>query len=204
MKKLFTLAFSALMVLGVASCGSKVPHDPDHTFHAVGGWGVWEATDDNKMEAITVDDAKALNEALGNTLASKSVKYVYKLDITIPDQDVEWDKNPKAKVNGEVKEFNGKYTVKCIIAGWDKEESTYTNDHWLPNPADTDPGHVEALTDNVFIPTYQKVPDADGFSWADNPVITDGGKSYTFIVAQYNAVSSETVVGYGFAALKKA
>ena len=203
MKKLFALAFSALMVLGVASCGSKAPADPDHTFHAVGGWGVWEATEENKMEAVTVDDVKALDAALGETLASKNVKYVYKANISI-GADVVWDKNPKAKVNGEVKEFNGKYTVKCIIAGYDKEEQTYTNDHWLPNPADTDPGHVEALTSNVFIPTYQKEPDPDGFSWADNPVITDGGSSYTFIVAQYNAVSSETVVGYGFGAIKNA
>jgi len=198
MKKLFTLALSALMVLGAASCGSKVPEDPDHSFHAVGGWGVWEATEANKMTAITADESKQL----GVDLTGKDVKYVYKYEVNIPAEDQSW--TAKALVDGAVKEFNGKYTIKCIIAHFDKEEETYANDHWLPNPADTDPGHVEALTSNLFFPTYQKEPDEHGFAWDQNPVLTDGGSKYTFIVAQYNAVSSATVVGYGFGAVKLA
>lgn len=199
MKKLFIACLSALTLLGVGACGTGPAADPDHSFHAVGGWGAWEAKEDNKMTAISLDDVKALNADLGAKLAEKPVKYIYKYAMTIPSEDQSW--TAKAKVGGEVKEFNGKYTVKCIIAHWDKEEETYANDHWLPNPADTDPGHVEALTSNVFIPTYQKEKDEDGFSWADNPVITDGKSSYTFIVAQYTTISSATAIGYGFAAL---
>ncbi len=200
MKKLFTLAFSALMVLGVASCGSSVPADPDHTFHAVGGWGVWEATEDNKMTAVTVADVKKANEALGTKLEGKSVKYVYHKQITIGATDAGWPCN--AMKDGAKVELDGKYTIKCIIAHFDKEESVYANDHWLPNPADTDPGHVEALTDNLFFPAYQKEADENGFDWSMNPVILSGEGTYDFYVAQYNAVSSATVVGYGFGLLK--
>lgn len=197
MKKLFTLGFSALMILGVASCGSKAPADPDHTYHAVGGWGDWNATDDNKMTAITVDDAKEL----GVDLSAKSVEYVYKFDFSIGTTDVDWTAN--AKVNGEVKKFNGKFTIKAIAASYDKEEETYNHDQWIPNPADTGPAHVEALTDNVFFPAYQKEKDPDGFSWADNPVITSGEGDYTFLCVKYTTVSTATDIGYGFALLKK-
>ena len=197
MKKLFTLGFSALMILGVASCGSKAPADPDHSYHAVGGWGDWNATDDNKMTAITVDDAKGL----GVDLSSKPVEYVYKYDLTIGSTDVDW--TAKAKVGGEVKTFNGKFTIKAIAASWDKEEETYNHDQWIPNPADTGPAKVEALTDNLFFPAYQKEKDADGFSWADNPVITSGEGDYTFLCVKYTTQSTATDTGYGFALLKK-
>lgn len=196
MKKLFTLGFSALMILGVASCGSKAPADPDHTYHAVGGWGEWVASKDNIMTAITVDDAKGL----GVDLSNKPVEYVYKFEFET-GADVDW--NAKAKFNGEVKEFNGKFTIKAIAASWDKEEETYNHDQWIPNPGDNGPAHIEALTDNIFVPPYHKEKDAEGFHWDMNPVFNSGEGSYTFLCVKYTTQSTMTDIGYGFALLKK-
>ena len=203
MKKLFTLAFSALMVLGVAACGTSysedVLEDKEHSFHATGQFADWSAQESFKMKATSVKEVSSFSTELADKLAKKPLKYLYTLDVTFAE-GATW--KAKAKVNGEVKEFDGNFAIKAIIASYNSEEKTYSNDHWLPNPADTDPGHVEALTDNIFMPTYQKEADADGFSWSDNPVLTSGAGKYHFVVAQYTTVSSETAIGYGFGAVK--
>ena len=203
MKKLFITGLSALMLLGVAGCGASysdavLSGEADgYTFHAVGGWGEWEAKDGNKMTATSVKAVSEFSKDLADKLSKKSLKYLYVM--TIKTTDASWGADdPKAKVNGEVKTFPGGCTVKCIRATWNKEESTYVNDQWIPNPADTSPAHMEALTDNLWVSPYQKDLDPDGFSWADNPVVTSGVGSYHFVVAQYTATSSESVVGYGF------
>ena len=197
MKKLFALTFSALMVLGAAACGSKAPHDPNFTYHAVGGWGSWDALDDNTMTAITKDEAVAL----GVNFGERPVQYVYKYDLTVGTASAGWE--CKAKVNGEVKTLDGKFAIKALVASYDKKDEVYNNEQWIPNPENGGYAHVEALTDNIFFPTYQEEKDSDGFSWADNPVITSGEGSYTFICAKYTTQSSATEIGYGFALFKK-
>ena len=206
MKKLFTLAFSTLMVLGVAACGTTnydetVLEDKEHSFLATGQWANWgEGLDGTyKMKATSVKAVSEYSKDVANKLAKKSLKYLYTLDVKL-EEGASW--KAKAKVNGKVEEFDGNFAIKCVICSYNSEEKTYAADHWLPNPADTDPGHVEALTDNVFMPTYQKEADPDGFSWSDNPVVTSGAGTYHFVVAQYTTVSSATAVGYGFGAVK--
>lgn len=195
MKKLFTLGLSALMLLGAAGCGSK--DSGPATWHAVGGWGEWNATDNNKMTEISADDAKAL----GVNLDGKSVEACYKYDLTVGTADVDYTAN--AMKDGKKVTLNGKYKIKVIIASWDSDEETYNHDHWITNPADTDPGNAESLDGNIFFPHYAKEADANGFSWADDPVIISGEGNYTFVCVKYTAVSSASVVGYGFALIKK-
>lgn len=205
MKKLFITGLSALMLFGVAGCGASysedVLEDKEHSFHVTGqmmGWG--DGLNGNYI--MTATSVKAISEKskdLADALAKKPLKYLYSREVEYKE-GAEW--KAKAKVNGEVKEFDGNFAIKAIIATYNAEEKTYAADHWLPNPADTDPGHVEALTDNIFIPAYQKEADPDGFSWSDNPVLTSGVGKYLIVVAQYTTVSSATAIGYGFGAVK--
>ena len=150
---------------------------------------------DNKMEEI----ALANDANLAQLLADKDVESIYAFNLTIGEEDAGWP--AKALKDGAVEEVDGKFTLKVIISGWDEDEEVYTNEHWLPNPADTDPQHVEALTDNIFMPVYQKEEDENGFSWASNPVMLVEEGTYQFVCVEYNAISSEEVVGYGFALL---
>ena len=203
MKKLLTLALSAIAVLGMTSCaaGEKVFEREDgKSYHAVGGWDVWEANKKNGMSKITIEQVKKLDAELGAKLEAKNPKYLVKKDITLKD-DAGW--TAKALVGNEVQEFDGGHTIKVILAHYNSEDQTYANDQWIPNPADTSPAHAEALTDNIFMPNYAKEADAHGFSWADNPVITSATGKYTFILADYGVVSTQEVVGYGFAAIAK-
>ena len=202
MKKLLTLAFSAVALFSMTACAGEKAfvREDGKTYHAVGGWGVWEATKKNAMAQITIEQVKKLDADLGAKLEAKNPKYLVKKDIVLTDT-AGW--TAKALVGNEVKEFDGGHTVKVILAHWNQDDQTYANDQWIPNPADTSPAHAEALTDNVFMPTYQKEADANGFSWADNPVITSKAGKYTFILADYGVVSSQEVIGYGFAAIAK-
>ena len=178
-----------------AATPSEEPVVGEPGFHAVGGWGEWEALEENKMAEVEADDV----EGLAALLAEKDVAEIYAFDLTIGEESAGWETN--ALIDGAVEAVDGKFTVKVINSGWNEEEEVYTNDHWIPNPADTDCQHAEALTDNIFMPTYQKEPDENGFSWSDNPVMLVEEGTYTFVCVKYNAVSSEEVCGYGFALL---
>ena len=202
MKKLFTLALSALALVGLSGCGENYSKDvlaagEGVSYHAVGGFeGAWAAKAENKMEATSVAEVAKLDKALAKTLAKKSLQHLYVAKIEIKAESAGWETN--TLVNGEVKKVDGKFTLKAIEAAWNAEEETYTNTHWIPNPADTDCCHLEALTENLFVPPYQKEKDANGFSWADNPVMNVEEGFYHVVVAKYTATSTEAVAGYGF------
>lgn len=203
MKKLFTFALSAVALMALSACGGAnyskdvLSAEKDGlSFHAVGGWGVWEAKDENKMTATSVAEVAKLDKAVAKKLSERNLVYLYQFDIEIKG-DAGWTK--KALVNGEVKEIDGSHAVKAIAAEYNSEEQTYTNKYWITNPGDNNNCNAEALTDNIFMPPFQKETDENGFSWADDPVhIGEEGK-YHFVVAQYKEVSSATVYGFGFA-----
>ena len=207
MKKLFTLALSSLMVLGAAACGTTSYDDTvlsaekdGLSFHAVGGWGVWEATKDNLMTATSVKAVSELDKGVADKLAKKNLVYLYSRVIEIKD-DAGWTKD--AMVNGTKTTFDGSHAIKCIAAEYNKEEETYANKYWITNPGDNNNCNAEDLSGNIFMPPFQKDKDANGFSWADDPVFTGEKGTYTFVVAQYKEVSSPTVYGFGFAMIAK-
>lgn len=232
MKKLFTLALSSVAILGLAACGGKKKTDPKpqpssgesspavdpldevlaieegKSFHCVGGHlgadpaVAWAAIEGNKMTAASVNQVKALDATLGAALARKSLKYLYTFDLTIGEEDLGW--TAKKVINGEEIEVDGKFTLKAIEAAYNEEEGNYTNTHWIPNPADSDCCHAEALTNNIFIPPYQKEADEHGLSWSDNPVMDVEAGNYTFVLAQYTVPSTQDVCGYGFGLVARA
>lgn len=173
--------------------------DSEISYHAVGGFeGSWMATDLTKMSPTSVDNIANHDTDLADILTNKPLQYLYYKQIEI-NHGATWVN--KAMVNGEVVEFNGGHTVKVIEAIFDREDQVYANNHWITTPADVDAQNAEALTDNIFIPPYQKEQDANGFCWADNPVITSQNGKYLFVLAKYTYQSSERVAGWGFGAI---
>lgn len=229
MKKLLTLALGTLLACTLTACGGskggsedKPAEDPlakyskvvlvdeENSFHAVGGWGEWTCTNDNKMTPTSIYNVAKINTALADKLAAKgsSLKYLYVFEnapIGVPKEGVTWTAN--AKVNGEVVPFNGTATLKGLKGTYNEATEAYTNGLWIPNPLDSSsgPAHCESLTANVFMPTYQQTADADGFAWDQNPVVTDvteaGGK-YTVIVAQYDVTPTLEACNCGLAAIR--
>ena len=206
MKKLFTLALASLML---TACGGAKGYSKDVlsadkdglTFHAVGGWGEWEAKEANKMTATSVENISKLDKAVADKLAKRNLVYLYQFDIEIKD-NAGW--TTKAMVNGQKDEtIDGSHAIKAIAAEFNAEEQTYTNKYWITNPGDNNNCNAEALTDNIFMPPFQKEEDANGFSWANDPVYIGEKGSFTFVVAQYKETSSATVYGFGFALIAK-
>ena len=205
MKKLFTLALSAVALMSLSACGGGENYSKDVlaapegvNFHYVNTVYEWAAKDNNKLAATSVAEVAKFDKALAKTLAGKSLKYLYSVELTIAEADTEDAWKAKYVAGGELKEVNSKYAIKVIESAWNDEESTYSNTHWIPNPADTDCCHVEALNEGIFVPPYQKEKDDNGLSWADNPVMIAQPGKYHFVFAQYTNVSSESAAGYGF------
>ena len=212
MKKLLTVAMGAILLCGVAGCGPKYDKtvlafagdDAGKTFHVAGGWGgvdgVWAPKDETKMTATSVAEVAKLDKALAKKLSQKTnLKYLYVGEVDLSGECT-W--KAKALVNGEVKEFDANHTVKAIRAKYDEADKAYIVDQWVTDPHTA---HAEALTDNLFIPTWQEAADEKGFEWSQNPVCTDEGNAkYTLVVAQYDAVSSPEVCGFGLGLVKKA
>ena len=209
MKKLFTLLLSTFAVIGLSACGGEKFDDTvlaageGVSYHLVGGgeakkhdlaeWGAIEA---NKMEATSVAEVAKFSKGLAKTLAGKSLQHLYVGTLEVLEQyKAGWE--AMYVKDGEEVKVDGYATVKVIEGAYNAEEQTYSHTHWIPNPADTDCCHLEALTDNLFIPPYQKTADEHGLSWNSNPVIMSGEGVYKVVIAKYTVQSTEAVCGYG-------
>ena len=210
MKKLFSVALGLALVLGMAACASnnggnskksysdKVLANEDYSYHATGGWDTWSATKENKMEATSIAEVAKVDEALADKLVEKDPEFLYvKTGIELGTKDGGF--NAKFKKDGKIYSANGSYTVKSIRATYEEEDQKYVNDQWIPDPHTA---QAEALTANIFFPTYQEAADEDGFEWSQNPVVTAGAGVYTLYVAQYKA--GVEGAGYGFGLVKTA
>ena len=208
MKKLIKLGLACLTVIALAACGGQggqkgydekvLTAAEGVSVHAVGGWGEWAPTEGNKMEATSVAKVAEKSEAVAKALAGKQLEWLYTGSVTMTGDDAGW--TAKALVNGEVKEFSGNFTIKALTGTYNADEQTYDNGDWIPDPHKA---HVESLTpETLFMPIWQETADANGFSWADNPVVISGAATYTFVAAKYKAASSADVAGYGLAVIK--
>ena len=152
----------------------------------------------SSMHATSIKAVSEINIDLARKLNGKNVKYLYIYEgAQLGVSDAGW----KAKFHDDADLFqaNGSYVFKAAKVSYDEEDETYAEQLWMPDPKKS---HAEALTDNVFIPTWQETSDEWGFSWADNLVVTGGAGRYTIIYAQYDVVQSATVPGFGLAAIK--
>ena len=217
MKKLLGIMLAMLMVLSLAACSggkSKALADESHAAWVVHGqylladgtensWNgkdtaVYEAS---AMTAISLDDVKALDEALYNTLKEKDVKYLYMADVIFGTNDAGWTTN--ALIDGKMYKANGSYAFKVAQCTVDKDgdNTVYAEDQWISDPKTA---YAESLTPaTLFMPTWQEEKDENGFTWADNPAAIAGPGLYTIVCAQYNAVSAAGTPGYGIGLVKK-
>ncbi len=213
MKKFLAILLAVLMCVTLAACGQKkaeVLADEGHDAWVVhgqylladgseNGWNgkdsaVYEAS---TMTAISLDDVKALDESLYNTLSGKEVKYLYAIDVTFGTNDAGWTTD--CLIDGKMHKANGSYAFK--VAQCTIDEGVYAEDQWISDPKTA---HAESLTPNtLFMPVWQEEADENGFSWASNPVVIGGAGTYTLICAQYSAVSAAGTPGFGIALVLK-
>jgi hypothetical protein len=231
MKKLLAVLLAALMVFSVVACQkpaeTKAPEteapteapatvleDKDSalwTAHGqylladgtANGWNgkssdIYEAA---ALKAISLKDAKEIDEDLYKALKDKDVKYLYTIDLIFGTNDAGW--SCKFLKDGVLYQANGSYAVKVAKCSVDIDGDTkvYIEDQWISHDHDA---NVESLTPaTLFMPVWQEEADENGFSWADNPVVIGGAGLYTLVIAQYPATSAEGTPGYGMALIKK-
>ena len=139
----------------------------------------WAAKDFNKMTAISLNQAKALDATLGAELAKKSLKGLYKFEgVVLGTKDAGWTAHRMR--NGVDEEVNGSYCVKAC--GVDKnEEGEYVNSLWCPSAE----VHGESLTpSSLFITGNMAEEVVDGYDHNSNPVALEAGV-YTVVLATY-------------------
>lgn len=160
-----------------------------------------ELYEKSALKAISLEDVKAIDAALYETLSKKDVKYLYTIDLLLGTNDAGW--NSKCMINGVKNNANGSYCFKvaqCTV-DVDGDNKVYAEDQWISDPKTA---HAESLTPaTLFMPTWQEQPDENGFTWADNPVAIGGAGVYTLVIAQYNNASSPEQAGFGIALVLK-
>ena len=147
------------------------------------------------LKAISLEDVKAIDEGLFNTLSGKDVKYLYTIDLIFGTNDAGWTSN--FVKDGKLYKANGSYAFKIAQCSVDKDGDNvvYAEDQWISDPKTA---YAESLTpDTVFYPTWQEEKDENGLSWADNPIVIGGAGLYTLVIAQYKSVSAAGNPGFG-------
>jgi len=211
MKKIITILLVAAMVLVLAACAgtSKVVlEDKTHELWVAHGQYLladgtqngWNGKDNavyekSALKAIALEDVKEINNDLYTALSKKEVKYLYTIDIIVGTNDAGW--NTKFLKDGKVYVANGSYAVKIAQCTSDVDGDTkvYAEEQWISDPKTA---YVESLTPaTMFYPTWQEEKDENGFTWADNPVVTGGAGLYTLVVAQYKNASAAGQPGFG-------
>lgn len=157
-----------------------------------------ELYDKSMMKAVSIKEVSEIDIELARTLNGKNVKFLYMYEgAQLGVSDAGW--TAKFHDATDFYQANGSYVFKAAKVSYDSEDEVYAEELWMPDPKKS---HAEALTNNVFIPTWQEKADEWGFSWANDLCVTGGAGKYTIIYAQYDVVQSATVPGFGLAAIK--
>ena len=214
MKKLLKtlMVFGATIAMTACSGGNKPLEDKDHKLCIYGeiilpdgtknAWNgkSQELYEKSMMTPISVADAKKIDKGVGELLAKRNVKYLYKfegLQIGHPDAS---DWTAFFVKNNQFYKADASFVFKAAFLDYIEEDEKYAEVQWIPDPKTA---HVESLTpDTYFTPTWQEAADDYGLSWASNPVVTGGAGVYTMIVAQYKEISAADVYGFGIAAVR--
>ena len=149
----------------------------------------------SSLKAISLEDVKAIDEGLYNTLSGKEVKYLYTIDLLFGTNDAGW--TTRCIIGDKLYKANGSYAFKIAQCSVDKDGDNvvYAEDQWISDPKTA---YAESLTpDTVFYPAWQEESDENGFSWADNPAVIGGAGLYTLVIAQYKNVSAAGAPGFG-------
>lgn len=215
MKKIIVMLLAVAMILSIAACSQPKPlADSEHELWVAHGqylladgtqnnWNGKDAAlyEKSALKAISLEDVKAINEDLYKTLSGKDVKYLYTIDLIFGTNDAGWTAN--FLKDGVLYKANGSYAVKIAQCNSEVDGDTkvYSEAQWISDPHTA---NVESLTPKtIFYPVWQEEADANGFSWASNPVVIGGAGLYTLVVAQYKNASSATQPGFGVGVVLK-
>ena len=139
----------------------------------------WAVKEFNGMTAISLTQAKAIDEGLYATLKTKSIKGLYKFEgLVLGTNDAGWE---AAKMVDGVKEaVNGSYAFKACGCDKNEDEEWIKTCHFPSAEA-----HGESLTPATCFVTSNMAEDpVDGFDHNSNPVALEAGV-YTAILATY-------------------
>lgn len=171
----------------------------DYSYHLVGGFEKnWVPNKENVMTATSIKNIYNLDPKLGSTLSEKDVENLYMRQITIPEKDADW--TTKTMYKNKVREVNGNYAVRVSQSSFIPQEDRYQENLFVPDNGNFNGrNRAEALTTNVFIPSYQSEVDENGFSWANLPVLNVRPGTYIFVMAKYaNTNTWGNNANYGF------
>ena len=205
-KKLLVSVLAAGLLM--TSCGASAEPIPFTTGQSVhlagphevlvdGKWKVneWAAHDYNEISAASLKDIQKLDKDLYEVIKTKDIKALYTGTLRVGTAEAGW--LTKVLVNGEVKEIDGGYCVKSIVATYESTDEVYNADYWVPSP---ESGKAESLTPDTFFvsPNRTDTADENGFDHNTNTAIISGAGEYTYVFVQYASVAeSGAVIGVG-------
>ena len=156
----------------------------------------WAVKEYNGMTAISLKQAKDIDESLYNTLKTKSIKGLYKFEgVALGTYDAGWDKD--CIIDGQKTKLNGSYVLKCT--GNDKnEDDEWIQSIWFPSAE----AHGESLTPSKLFITDNMTDDpVDGFDHNSDPVALEAGV-YTVVLATYKAAVGDMGIMCGMGIVK--
>lgn len=173
----------------------------DYTYHLVGGYdnNNWVPNADNIMLATSVKDVYNLDQKLGTTLSQKDIENLYIRQINVGGKELNWQASTFYK--NQKRDINGAYTVRVSRATYQADIDHYKENVYIPDKGNFgERCSAEALTSNIFIPSYQSELDEKGFNWNNDTVLNVRPGKYMFVMAKYvdtNAWSSTPKYGFG-------
>lgn len=213
MKKLFLTGLSALMLVGVAGCGTSYSEEVkaagkdkagnDTLIYLDGQFADWKADANFQMTATSVKAVSEFDKGIANELNKKSLEYLYVFEYEFKSEGAGWPAGYYDE-SGAYKEVDGNMAFKLNEGYFNAEKQIHVASVWIPNAADTDPRHVESLGGPVFVPAYNSEKDEHGLDWNSNLVNTGEAGKYKVVFAKYTTQSTVTAVGYGIGLSKVA
>lgn len=158
----------------------------------------WAVKEFNGMTAISLKQAKAINEGVYNTLKTKNIKGLYKFEgLVLGTKDAGWP-DPVSYMDGGVKKYhNGSYAFKACGCDQNEDEEWVKTCHFPSAES-----HGESLTPStLFITSNMSDQAVDGFDHNSNPVALEAGV-YTVILATYKQGVGEMNIMSGLGLIK--
>jgi len=142
-------------------------------YYATGNFNGWDTLNAYKMVPIYLFDERV--NSIRDQLTG--VKYLYIIEITLPDTAAGWDVT--FKINGNVITFDGNLTVRVIrtFAG-----DSDLRDFWAQSPESGPITNLTPLT--LYMPPFMEDNIDQAGGWNDNPVAYQAG-TYYLIFAEY-------------------
>jgi len=142
-------------------------------YYATGNFNGWDTINAYKMVPIYLFDERV--NSIRDQLTG--VKYLYILEITLPDTSAGWDVT--YKINGNVIMFDGNLTVIVIRTFADDSDS---RDFWAQGPESGPITNLTPLT--LYIPPFMEGNIDQAGGWNDNIVAYQAG-TYYLVFAEY-------------------